>query len=124
MLHLFSESISPDSISPASGEPYAEAVSRLASIRHALRLVEPFGGGPASDLDDDAEIAAVWPQASEGKRRCFDARTSRVVGGAAAGIEVLLAERSAGREPHRAASAAMVEEIRRSLEDVSKLMLG
>ena len=46
MLHLL-----PDSGARAAScrEPYAEAVSRLASVRHALRLVEPFGGGPASD---------------------------------------------------------------------------
>ena len=119
MLHLF-----PESLSPASGQPYAEAVTRLASIRHALRLVDPFGGGPASDFDHDVEIAAVWPQATAAKRDCFDRRTASIAGGAAAGLEALLGERSAGREPHQAASAAMVEDIRRSLEDVSKLMLG
>jgi hypothetical protein len=115
MLHLF-----PESTTELPGQPYAEAVSRLASIRHALRLVDPFGGGPASDFDSDAEIAAVWPQASEAKRRSFDARTARLASGTASGLEALLAERSAGREPHQAASAAMVEEIRRSLEDVSR----
>ena len=118
MIHLF-----PESSTPLAGEPYAEAVTRLASIRHALRLVDPYGGGPAPDLDGDAEIAAIWPTAGEPKRRCFDSRTARIAGGAAAGLEALLAERAAGREPHQAASAAMVEEIRRSLEDVSKLML-
>ena len=118
MLHLF-----PESLTPSTGEPYAEAMSRLASIRNAMRLVHPFGGGPASDFDNDAEVAAVWPQASEAKRRCFDNRTARIAGGAASGLEALLKERSVGREPHQAASAAMVEEIRRSLEDVSRLML-
>ena len=49
--------------------PYAEAVSRLASVRHALRLVEPFGGGPASDLDDDDAIAAAWDGAGEARQR-------------------------------------------------------
>lgn len=118
MLHLV-----PESTTPLLGEPYAEAVSRLASIRSALRLVSPFGGGPASDFDQDAEIAAVWPQATDAQRRSFDTNTARIAGGAAAGVEALLTERSAGREPHQAASAAMVEEIRRSLDDVSKLML-
>jgi hypothetical protein len=117
MLHLF-----PESITPATGEPYAEAVSRLASIRNAMRLVHPFGGGPASDFDD-VEIASAWADAGPAKRQCFDTRTARVAGGAAAGLEVLLAERSAGREPHQAASAELVEEIRRSLEDVTRLML-
>ena len=117
MLHLF-----PESAAPLNGEPYAEAVSRLASIRHALRLVDPFAG-PAPDCNEDAEIAAIWPTASVAKRNCFDARSARAAAGAAAGIEALLAARSKGQEPHQAASAALVDEIRRELENVSKLML-
>ena len=117
MLHLF-----PESATPLAGEPYAEAVTRLASIRHALRLVDPFAG-PAPDCDDDARIAAVWPTVSQAKRNCFDARSARAAAGTAAGIEALLAARSAGHEPHQAASAALVEDIRRELENVSKLML-
>jgi hypothetical protein len=117
MLHLF-----PESATPLEGQPYAEAVSRLASIRHALRLVDPFAG-PAPDCDDDARIAAVWPTATEAKRNCFDARSARAAAGAAAGIEALLAARSNGEEPHQAASAALVDEIRRELENVSRLML-
>jgi hypothetical protein len=117
MLHLF-----PESATPLSGEPYAEAVSRLASIRHALRLVDPFAG-PAPDCDEDEAIAAVWPAASEAKRSCFDTRSARAAAGAAAGIEALLAARSAGVEPNRAAGTALVEEIRRELEQVSRLML-
>ena len=31
----------------AQPKAYAEAVSRLASVRHALRLVDGFAGGPA-----------------------------------------------------------------------------
>ena len=120
MLHLF-----PESAAPLSGEPYAEAVSRLASIRHALRLVDPYAGGPASDDDEneDAAIAAIWPTASEVKRSRFDVRSARTAAGAAAGLEALLAARSAGQEPHQAASAVLVDQIRRELEEVSRLML-
>ena len=116
MLHLF-----PESATPLSGEPYAEAVSRLASIRHALRLVDPYAG-PAPD-DEDAAIAAAWPTASEAKRNRFDVRSARAAAGAAAGIEALLSVQATGRQPHKAASAALVDEIRRELENVSKLML-
>ena len=118
MLHLF-----PESAAPLSGEPYAEAVSRLASIRHALRLVDPNGGGPAPDEDSDAAIASVWPTASEAKRTCFDTRSARAAAGAAAGIEALLGVQAKGHLPHQAASAALVDEIRRELENVSRLML-
>ena len=105
--------------------PYAEAVSRLASVRHALRLVEPFGGGPASDLpDDDDRIADNWEKAGEAKQSLFDRRSGRLIGAAAAGIEALLVESQEGREPHAAASQALVDEIRRELRDVAGIVLG
>lgn len=102
--------------------PYAEALARLASIRHALRLVDPFGGGPASDPWDDEEIATAWTGASKAKTRCFDGRTERTASAAAAGLEALLGEQSAGRDPNEAASSQLAEEIRLGLEDVSRLM--
>ena len=66
------------SAEPSRGRrPYAEAVSRLASIRHALRLVEPFGAGPASDLaDDEADRRRLGPS-GEAKQRQFDRRSAR-----------------------------------------------
>ncbi len=105
-------------------EAYAEAVSRLASVRHALRLVDPFGGGPASDLDEDSEVATAWDEAPETKRRWFDNRSARLVGATAAGVEALLEERQSGREPHAEASQALVDQIRSELSQVSRLILG
>jgi hypothetical protein len=105
-------------------EAYAEAVSRLASVRHALRLVDPFAGGPASDVDEDAEIATAWDEAPETKRRRFDNRSARLVGATAAGVEALLEERQSGREPHTEASQALVDQIQRELSQVSRLILG
>ena len=119
MLHLL-----PVTAPEPRPEAYAEAVSRLASIRHALRLVEPFAGGPASDMDDDPAVAAAWDQADEAKRRAFDRRTALLVGATAAGVEALLNERQDGREPHTEASQALVEEIRRELRDVARVVLG
>jgi hypothetical protein len=103
---------------------YAEAVSRLASVRHALRLVEPFGAGPAPDPSDDVALSAAWDEAGGAKQRCFDRRSARLVGAAAAGVEALLIEREAGREPHQAASDALVDEIRRELQQVAGVILG
>ncbi len=110
-----------DDSPPSAPQPYSEALARLASIRHALRLVDPFGGGPASDPSDD-EVATAWNGASKAKWRCLDNRTGRNANGAAVGLEALLAERAAGREPNAAASHKIAEEIRRGLEDVSRLM--
>ncbi|GAA4713664.1 hypothetical protein H9L13_04105 [Sphingomonas lutea] len=119
MLHLV-----PDFAPQPRPEPYAEAVSRLASIRHALRLVDNHAGGPAPDLDQDAKIAAVWDEAGPAKQRCFDARSSRIVGATAAGVEALLVEREAGRMPHAEASRELVDQIRRELAEVARVVLA
>ena len=119
MLHLLAES-APEPRPLA----YAEAVARLASVRHALRLVEPFGAGPASDPTDDEALANAWDGAGEARQRCFDRRSERLVGSTAAGVEALLSERKLGREPHSAASEALVEQIRRELQEVAGLVLG
>ena len=118
MLHLI-----PQQEPEARSEPCAEAVSRLASVRHALRLVDGgFAGGPEDDLDE--RVACAWPQAGEAKQYWFDRRSARLVGTAAAGIEALLGQRHEGREPHQAANKALVDEIRRELSDVAGIVLS
>lgn len=119
MLHILPRS-SPDPRPLA----YAEAVSRLASIRHALKLVEPFGSGPAPDLSDDQAIADAWDGAGEARQCHFDRRSGALVGAAAAGLEALLVEREQGREPNDAATQAMVDEIRRELENVAGIIVA
>ena len=119
MLHFL-----PTFEAKSAPEPYAEAVARLASIRHVLRLVEPAGGGPAGDADDDEAVGVAWEQAPAVKKRCFDNRSGRVITATAAGLEALLAERQAGREPNAAAARRLASEIRSGLDDVSRLMLG
>jgi|SRR5438067_4032119 len=123
MLHLL-----PDPAPEPQGQPapeaYAEALSRLASVRHALRLVDPFGSGPASDADADAPVAAAWDEADESKRRWFDNRSARLVGATAAGVEVLLEQRQSGAEPHAEASRELIDQIRRELTQVARIVLG
>jgi hypothetical protein len=104
-------------------EPYAEAVARLASVRHAMRLVDGgFGAGPEDDLDRD--VAASWDSASDARQRWFDRRSARLVGSATAGVEALLGERQKGREPHAAASQALADQIRRELREVAGIVLA
>jgi hypothetical protein len=108
---------------PEVGPAYAEAVSRLASVRHALRLVDGgFSGGPQDDLD--AQVAAAWPEAGEARHRCFDRRSARLVGMAATGIEALLNQRQKQREAHKMASETLVNEIRRELREVAGIVLA
>jgi hypothetical protein len=117
MLNLIPQ---PQEEAPAA---YAEAVSRLASVRHALRLVDGgFGTGPEDDLDE--RLATSWDEAGEAKRRWFERRSGRLVGAAAVGIEALLGERHQGRETHAAASKSLVDEIRRELRDVAQIVLA
>jgi hypothetical protein len=100
---------------------YAEAVSRLASVRHALRLVD---GGLAAGPECDGDIAEAWDDAGEARQRSFDKRSERLVGATAAGVEALLSEREQGREPHPLASEALVEQIRRELREVAGIVLA
>jgi hypothetical protein len=46
------------------------------------------------------------------------------VGATATGIEALLNQRHEGREPHRAASQTLVDQIRRELREVAGIVLG
>jgi hypothetical protein len=116
-------SLIPQHEPEARPEPYAEAVSRLASVRHALRLVDGgFADGPQPDVDGD--IAVAWEGAGEAKQRWFDRRSARLVGSAAAGIEALLGQRHQGLDPHRAASDRLVDQIRRELHQVAGIILA
>ena len=116
MLHLVAQPEPETSV-------YAEAVARLASVRHAMRLVDGgFGAGPEQDLD--LEIASAWPAAGEARQHWFERRSSALVGSAAAGIETLLSERQHGHEPHREASRTLVDEIRRELREVAGIVLA
>ena len=65
-----------------------EPVTRLASLHHALRLVDDFGGGPASDFDID-EIAGDWAEASDAEQRCFERRSAALLAAASAGLDVV-----------------------------------
>jgi hypothetical protein len=117
MLHLIPQGNEEQSIA------YDEAVSRLASVRHALRLVDGgFGEGPCDDLDES--IAQAWPSAGKARQQWFERRSSRLVGQTAAGIEALLGSRREGREAHREAGRTLVEEIRRELRELSGIVLA
>ena len=108
-------------IAADSGAPYAEAVARLASIRHALRLVDPWGGGPADDFGE-GELAEAWPATNDSVKRCFANRSERTIGAAAAGIETMVAVRDCGREAHPLAVEQVAELIRDGLEDLAELL--
>lgn len=104
-------------------QPYAEAVSRLAGIRHALRLVDQLGDGPAPDPVSDGALADNFTAAGPARQALFDRKSAMTVNAAAAGLEALLATRQSGFEPHAEASRAMVDQIRAELEQISRIVL-
>jgi len=118
MLHLI-----PQHEPEARPEAYAEAVSRLASVRHALRLVDGgFSEGPGDDSDD--RLACAWDEAGDARQRSFERRSAQLIGATAAGIEAMLDQRQQGREPNRAASETLIAEIRRELRAVAGIILS
>ena len=104
-------------------EPAPEPVIRLASLHNALRLVDGFGGGPASDFDM-AAVAEEWEQSSDAERRCFDRRSATMLAVASAGLEVVTRNRQLGGEVSPAAMQLLADEIRAGLDDIDKLIRG
>ena len=102
-------------------QPAPEPVIRLASLHNALRLVDEFGGGPASDFDVD-DAADDWEQASQAERRCFDRRSASLLAAASAGLEVVTSHRSLGSDVSPAAMQLLADEIRAGIEDIERLI--
>jgi hypothetical protein len=95
-----------------------EVAARIAGLKRALRLLEPHGHGPSCDED---QFGAVEFE-SDAARRCFDARSERVIGAAAAGLEAVVEARGADAEPNRAAIDVVAEAIRAGLADLAELL--
>ncbi|MGI8706015.1 MAG: hypothetical protein ACR2JJ_09535 [Sphingomicrobium sp.] len=97
MSHPFAQS--PD-FQP-SERLHPEPITRLTSLRSALRVVDEFGGGPASDFDDEA--ASRWDFAGEPAKRCFDRRSAELIALATAGLEAVSVQREQGLDASVAA---------------------
>lgn len=108
------------SIEAASGAPVAggELAARIAGLQRALRILEPSGGGPSCDAEEFEPIEF----ASEFAKRCFDARSERVIGEASAGLEAVVSVRGTGREPHPVAVDLVAEAIREGLANLDELI--
>ena len=114
MIHFVPDSLDSTPVDPT---PYSEAVSRLASMRQALRLIE----GEDGDADNDRAVAAAWPAASDARRARFDDRSERTVAGAAAGIEAIANLRALGEDAHPAATGTLAADIRARLDELGTL---
>ena len=123
MIHFIPESADEASELPATEAlgPYAEAISRLASIRQALACVEQFSGEAPSDSMAEAKLAAAWPGASAAKQRVYNVRSTRTATAAAAGLEALAKLHEEGREPHAATLKRLKRELRNGVESIDLL---
>ena len=115
MIHFLPENFDVDQASP-----YTEAVARLASIRTALSVAEQVGGIAPSEPPETV-VGAAWPEASEARRRCFDARSVEVAQAAAAGLEMLAAQRLAGAEAHPKSVERLALVLRTELAGLDRL---
>lgn len=115
MLHLFAEA---QEIQPER-RLRPEPVTRLASLRNALRVVDDFGGGPAPDFDD--ELCVRWGSTAEAAKRCFDRRSAELVAVAAAGLEAVSFQREQGLDASVTALRVIADELRCGLQDLQRI---
>jgi len=116
MLHLSAKTEAAKSERRLRPEP----VTRLASLRNALRVVDDFGGGPASDFDD--ELSQQWQDAGAAARRCFDRRSAELVAAASEGMEAVAFQRERGLDASVAAMRVIAEELRSGLCELQRLL--
>lgn len=124
MIHFLPESFDESTAVAADPEtvgPYAEAVARLASIRHALACVEQFAGDAPSNSMAEAKLAAAWPVASPARQRCYETRSARTAASAAAGLEAITGSTDRGNAPHPAAVARLQRELGAGVDSIDHL---
>ena len=116
MLHLFAQAPAPQPAERLHPEP----VTRLASLRNALRVVDEFGGGPADDSDD--QISARWESADGAAKRCFDRRSAELVAVATAGLEAVSFQREQGLDASVMALRVIADELKTGLTDLQRIL--
>jgi hypothetical protein len=115
MLHLFAQAPAPQPAERLHPEP----VTRLASVRNALRIVDEFGGGPADDLDD--QISARWESADGAAKRCFDRRSAELIAVATVGLEAVSFQREQGLDASVTALRVIADELKTGLKDLERI---
>lgn len=117
MIHFIPES--PDSVAT---DPYAEAVARLAGLRHALGVIEEVGGFKAEPQADAPDEPAAWPTAGDAAKRLADRLTARAAAGAEAGLEALAQCRDNGQPLNAEALRCLADELRAELSSIERVL--
>lgn len=121
MLHLFAQAQAEQPQQRLRPEP----VTRLASLRNALRVVDDFGGGPASDEgfgDFDDQVSVRWESAGEAARRCFDRRSAELVAATTVGLEAVSFQREQGLDASAAALRVIADQLKAGLTDLERVL--
>ena len=121
MIHFLPESFDESTEAPAAVGPYAEAVSRLASIRQALACVEQFAGDRPSESMAEAKLAAGWPVSTPARQRCYETRSARTAAAAAAGLEAITQRQDAGDGANPAAVKRLQDDLRKGVDSIDQL---
>lgn len=106
----------PDRFEPEA--PYHEAVARLASIRAALGVAERVAGVSGAALPS---VPTAWPEGTGARQRRLESRSVESAQVAAAGLEMLAAQRTAGNEPHPQSVTRLAETLRAELTELNHL---
>jgi len=116
MLNLFAQSPAPQPAERLHPEP----VTLLAILRNALKVVDQFGGGPASDIDD--ELSERWESADGAARRCFDRRSAELLAVATDGLEAGSFQREQGFDASAAALRVIADELKEGLRGLARIL--
>ena len=116
MLHLSAQNAAPQ----PSDRLHPEPVTRLASLRNALRVVDDFGGGPAPDMDEI--LSERWESAAGAAKRCFDRRSAELLCVATAGLEAVSFQRETGADASIAALRVIADELKSGLRDLERVL--
>lgn len=110
----------PDEFAADAATPYTEAVARLASIKTALTVAQQVAGGESAG-PSGTPVPAAWPTASAARLRCFETRSVESAQAAAAGLEMIAAQRAAGTDPHPQSVSRFADVLRADIADLERL---
>lgn len=119
MIHFLPDTFATDG-AEIEVTPYGDAVAMLASIRTALGVAEQAAGIDGGPLGG-AEVESAWGEATWARKRCFEKRSVESAQAAAAGLEMLAAQRTGGAQAHPRSVELLALTLRRELTGLDRL---
>ena len=107
----------PESFEPASATPIDESIERLECIRTALSVAAQVGGIEAAAPATPEQ----WGVLSPARQRMIEARSIESAQAAAAGLEMLAAQRAAGTSANPQSIAHFADLLRAELHGLNRM---